>query len=88
MWWQPVYAARIYRTPAADEKPIYFRIFIDKITDGAVSDELLPEPTGGEIMPETWQNRFLSFWKSPNADNVKSRHGKAPAGNNRARNFP
>lgn len=84
MWWQPVYVAKTYHTPAVDEQPVYFRIFIDKITGRrAVSDELSPEPTGGELMPETWQNRFLSFWKSPNADNVKSRNGKAGAGNNR-----
>jgi len=70
MWWQPAYAAKTYRTPTADEKPIYFRIFIDKITGRrAVSAELSPEPIGGEIMPESWQNRFLSFWKSPNATN-------------------
>ncbi len=40
MWWQPAYVAGAHRAPVADEKPIYFRIFINTITGHrAVSDE-------------------------------------------------
>ncbi len=41
MWWQPAYVVGAHRlSSAADDKPIYFRIFIDKITGhSAVSDE-------------------------------------------------
>ena len=41
MWWQPAYIAGAHRAPASSEKPIYFRILIEKITGHrAVSDEL------------------------------------------------
>ncbi len=40
MWWQPAYVAGAHRAPAANEKPIYFRIIIDTVTGHrAVSDE-------------------------------------------------
>ena len=40
MWWQPAYVVGAHRAPAADEKPIYFRIFINTITGHrAVSDQ-------------------------------------------------
>ena len=65
MWWQPAYVIGAHRTPVADEKPIYFRICIDKITGHrAVSDESSLEPNEGETVPETGQNWFSSFWKS------------------------
>ena len=42
MWWQPAYVVGAHRNPAVDDKPIYFRIFIDKITGHrAMSDELI-----------------------------------------------
>ena len=41
MWWQPAYIAGSRCAPASSEKPIYFRILIEKITGHrAVSDEL------------------------------------------------
>ena len=65
MWWQPAYVVGAHRAPVTDEKPIYFRIFIDKITGHrAISDEPSLEPNEGEIVPETGQNWFSSFWKS------------------------
>lgn len=71
MWWQPAYVAGSHGAPAADDKPIYFRIFIDKITGHrAVSDEPSLEPNGRKIMPEARQNWFLSFWKSRNPGNI------------------
>ena len=41
MWWQPAYVTGAHRlSSAADDKPIYFRVFIDKITGhSAVSNE-------------------------------------------------
>lgn len=64
MWWQPAYVAGSH--PAgADDKPIYFRIFIDKITGHrAVPDGPSLEPNGEKMVPEKHQNRFLSFWNS------------------------
>ncbi len=32
MWWQPAYVVGAHRGPKIDDKPIYFRILIDKIT--------------------------------------------------------
>ena len=32
LWWQPAYVTGAHLSPATDDKPIYFRIFIDKIT--------------------------------------------------------
>jgi len=53
MWWQPAYVAGAHRpSSAADDKPIYFRIFIDKITGHrAVSDESSLEPSQEKIVP-------------------------------------
>ncbi len=52
MWWQPAYVVGAHRAPATDEKPIYFRIFIDKITGHrAVSDESSLERNEGKIVP-------------------------------------
>jgi uncharacterized protein len=40
MWWQPAFVAGAHRKSVKDDKPIYFRVFIDKITGHrAVSDE-------------------------------------------------
>ena len=65
LWWQPAYVTGAHRAPVADEKPIYFRICIDKITGHrAVSDESSLEPNEGKIVPETGQNWFSNFWKS------------------------
>ena len=65
LWWQPAYVAGSHHAPAADGKPIYFRIFIDKITGHrAVSDKSSPEPNGGKIVPKIRQHWFSSFWKS------------------------
>lgn len=52
MWWQPAYVAGVHRpSSAADDKPIYFRIFIDKITGHrAVSDESSLEPSQEKIV--------------------------------------
>ena len=64
MWWQPAYVAGSHRA-GADDKPIYFRIFINTITGHrAVSDEPSLKPNGVKIVPEKHQNRFLGFWKS------------------------
>ena len=72
MWWQPIYVARPYRAPLVDDKPIYFRIFIDKITGHqAVADETSFELNSGKkIIPKTKQPWFLRFWKSKNVDNI------------------
>ena len=32
LWWQPAYVTGAHLPPATDDKPIYFRILIDKIT--------------------------------------------------------
>lgn len=32
LWWEPAYVTGAHLPPATDDKPIYFRIFIDKIT--------------------------------------------------------
>ena len=72
MWWQPIYVARTNRAPLVDDKPIYFRIFIDKITgQQAVADEPSFESNGGKkIIPKTEQPWFLRIWKSKNLDNI------------------
>ena len=65
MWWQPAYVVGAHRGPTVDDKPIYFRIFIDKITGHrAVSDKPSFEPTEGKIVPDIRQNWFSGFWKS------------------------
>jgi uncharacterized protein len=32
MWWQPAYSVGTHRVSPANDKPIYFRIYIDKVT--------------------------------------------------------
>jgi hypothetical protein len=67
MWWHPACAARSNRTSTTNSEPIYFRLFIDKVTGHrAVSDESSFEPDRREVIPEMPRNWFLSFWKSQN----------------------
>lgn len=74
MWWHPACAARSNSTSTANSEPIYFRLFIDKVTGHrAVSDELPIEPGGREVMPETHQNWFLNFWKSQNPVSISNK---------------
>ncbi|MFZ1700924.1 MAG: pyridoxamine 5'-phosphate oxidase family protein [Pyrinomonadaceae bacterium] len=71
MWWQPVYVARDYRTPGTDDKPIYFRILVEKITGRrGVPDKSSLEMNVGKITANKPHNRFFGFWRSHKPDSL------------------
>lgn len=71
MWWQPVYVARDYRAPATEDKPIYFRILVEKITGRrGVPDKSSLEMSVGKITGKKPQKSFFGFWRSHKPDSL------------------